>query len=147
MVAKVWAYIVRRQAADVSLLVFEHVDIEAGIQIPAGTVEAGEDLNVAVEREVLEESGIAVSGFVPIGIEEYTWYEVPTRTHLFAAYALPNLPDEWERHVTGAGEDQDMRFRYYWLPRTQWDALYSGFQLGYPALNQFLTLQHTSTQP
>jgi hypothetical protein len=144
MIAKVWAYIVRQQGADVSLLVFEHVDVEAGIQIPAGTVEANEDLNVAVEREVLEESGTAVRGFVPIGIEEHAWYEVPTRAHLFATYAPPNLPDEWEHHVTGAGEDNGMRFHYYWLPRSQWTTLMSGFQLGIPVLNQFLFLQPTS---
>ena len=35
------------QVLDVELLVFEHMDIDAGIQIPAGTVEESEDVSIA----------------------------------------------------------------------------------------------------
>jgi 8-oxo-dGTP pyrophosphatase MutT (NUDIX family) len=42
-----------------SLLVFEHD--HGGIQIPAGTVEPGEDPAIAAIRELAEESGVSVS--------------------------------------------------------------------------------------
>ena len=42
------------------LLVFRHTDFpEAGIQVPAGTVEEGEALDLAVLREAEEETGLA----------------------------------------------------------------------------------------
>jgi 8-oxo-dGTP pyrophosphatase MutT (NUDIX family) len=52
---KVVAYITRRRR----LLVFTHRDFpEAGVQVPAGTVEAGEAGEVAVLREAHEETGL-----------------------------------------------------------------------------------------
>ncbi|HZU12500.1 MAG TPA: NUDIX domain-containing protein [Chloroflexota bacterium] len=52
---KVVAYITHGRR----LLVFRHVDfLEAGIQVPAGTVEPGEDPADAVRREALEETGL-----------------------------------------------------------------------------------------
>ena len=40
-------------------MVFTHRDIpEAGVQVPAGTVEEGETLDAAVLREVHEETGL-----------------------------------------------------------------------------------------
>ena len=52
---KVVAYITYQD----SLLVFRHTDFpEAGIQVPAGTVDAGESVEAAVFREAWEESGL-----------------------------------------------------------------------------------------
>ena len=56
VVQKVTAFIVRERGGVKELLVFKHPT--AGIQIPAGTVEAGEDLETAVKREVYEEMGL-----------------------------------------------------------------------------------------
>ena len=56
VVQKVTAFIVREKSGIKELLVFKHPT--AGIQIPAGTVEAGEDLETAVKREVYEETGL-----------------------------------------------------------------------------------------
>jgi 8-oxo-dGTP pyrophosphatase MutT (NUDIX family) len=54
-IAKVVIYLVHRG----HLLMFEHPDApEAGLQVPAGTVQAGEELLVAAHRELLEETGI-----------------------------------------------------------------------------------------
>jgi tRNA(Arg) A34 adenosine deaminase TadA/8-oxo-dGTP pyrophosphatase MutT (NUDIX family) len=56
IIEKVAAYITYQDR----LLVFRHVDFpEAGIQVPAGTVEAGEDPADAVLREAREESGLS----------------------------------------------------------------------------------------
>lgn len=52
---KVIAYVTH----NAEILVFSHVAFpEAGIQIPKGTVEPNEDLEVAVLREVREETGL-----------------------------------------------------------------------------------------
>ena len=52
---KVLAYITKGDR----LLVFRHADYpQAGIQVPAGTIEDGESPEAAVMREVYEESGL-----------------------------------------------------------------------------------------
>ena len=64
IVQKVTAFIVREQNGIKELLVFKHPT--AGIQIPAGTVEEGEDLETAVRRETEEETGLRF-----VNIEKY----------------------------------------------------------------------------
>lgn len=54
-VGKVYAYITHEER----LLVFKHVDFpEAGIQVPGGTLDAGERPEDAVLREACEETGL-----------------------------------------------------------------------------------------
>lgn len=57
VLGKVAAFIIRRQAAGAELLLFRHP--YGGIQLPAGTMEAGETPEQAVLREGREESGLA----------------------------------------------------------------------------------------
>ena len=56
IVQKVTAFIIREKDGIRELLVFKHPT--AGVQIPAGTVEKGEDIETAVKREVHEETGL-----------------------------------------------------------------------------------------
>lgn len=56
IIQKVTAFIVRERNGVKELLVFKHPT--AGVQIPAGTVEEGEDLETAVKRETYEETGL-----------------------------------------------------------------------------------------
>ena len=56
VVQKVTAFVMRERNGVKELLVFKHAT--AGIQIPAGTVEKGEDIETAVKREVFEETGL-----------------------------------------------------------------------------------------
>ena len=67
IVQKVTAFIVRERDGIKELLVFKHPT--AGIQIPAGTVEAGEDIETAVKREAYEETGLQL-----VEIENYLGY-------------------------------------------------------------------------
>ena len=56
VVQKVTAFIVREKDGVKELLVFKHPT--AGVQIPAGTVEDGEDIETTVKRETYEETGL-----------------------------------------------------------------------------------------
>jgi 8-oxo-dGTP pyrophosphatase MutT (NUDIX family) len=56
MLEKVTAFILRKGPGGPDILLFEHPS--AGIQIPAGTVEEGEDPRTAALREAREESGL-----------------------------------------------------------------------------------------
>ena len=56
VIQKVTAFIIREKDGVKELLVFKHPT--AGVQIPAGTVEEGEDIETAVKREVYEETGL-----------------------------------------------------------------------------------------
>jgi 8-oxo-dGTP pyrophosphatase MutT (NUDIX family) len=56
IIEKVTTFIIREWAGERQLLLFEHPN--AGVQIPAGTVEAGESPEQAVLREVTEETGL-----------------------------------------------------------------------------------------
>jgi len=59
MQLKVLAYITREHKNETQLLVFTHRDYpDAGLQIPAGTVEEGEEIEHALFREIHEESGV-----------------------------------------------------------------------------------------
>lgn len=64
VVEKVTAFIVRERGGVKELLVFKHPT--AGVQIPAGTVEEGEDIETAVKREAYEETGLQL-----VEIENY----------------------------------------------------------------------------
>ena len=56
IVQKVTAFIIRERNGIKELLVFKHPT--AGIQIPAGTVEADENIETAAKRETYEETGL-----------------------------------------------------------------------------------------
>jgi 8-oxo-dGTP pyrophosphatase MutT (NUDIX family) len=56
MIEKVTAFILRAAQPEPQILVFEHPT--AGLQLPAGTVEEGEDPQTAVLREAAEETGL-----------------------------------------------------------------------------------------
>ncbi len=72
-ISKALAYITREKSGQLELLIFEHVDFpEAGLQVPAGTIDHGESPEVAVLREVLEESGLTEFIYIQkLGVFEY----------------------------------------------------------------------------
>ena len=70
VVGKVAAFITRDTPAERQLLVFRHPD--AGIQLPAGTIEVDETPEAALLREVREETGLAVEIVAHLDILEQT---------------------------------------------------------------------------
>ena len=136
-VNKVWLYIVRRSDAEPELLVFEHTHTDAGIQIPAGTVEPGEALTDAAHRELLEEAGMSMARLTPFGKVQREWNGEWVHAHWYCGYAPDDAPDEWQHHVTGSGQDNGMVFRCYWLPRQKWDVLFGDFKCANAALAQW----------
>jgi ADP-ribose pyrophosphatase YjhB (NUDIX family) len=98
---------------DEELLVFEHRDHpEAGTQVPAGGVRAGEELSDAVIREVREETGVRLAA-VPtlLGTHEHLdGLGRPARSHFFRVDAPPGLPATWKHVVSGADCDAELVF-------------------------------------
>ena len=120
---KVYAYITREN----HLLVFRHVDVpEAGIQIPGGKIENGEEPDEAVMREAFEETGLEELQFGSyLGSDEWVISNNggDAERHLRHFYHLicePDAPDRWlhdELHPSD-GSPAPITFEFYWLPVT-----------------------------
>lgn len=98
-VTKVVAYVWRGH----QLLVFRQPEHpEAGLQVPAGTVEAGEDIESALLRELHEETGLVMSESARplasylVDMRPHGKEELHLR-HVFALRYQGDAPDAW-RH-------------------------------------------------
>ena len=112
---KVLAYITRGD----ELLVFTHRDFpEAGVQVPAGTVEAGETLDAAVLREVHEETGLAPTA---VRIRAYLgnrlWQAGSDNhdRHFYHLLLTAAAPDTWLHYELNAGTSEPLAFSFYWM--------------------------------
>jgi ADP-ribose pyrophosphatase YjhB (NUDIX family) len=95
------------------LLVFNQRDHpDAGTQVPAGGIMAGERLTDAAIREVREETGVRLLAELKLlGVHEHP--DGPGRaalSHFFRVDAPDGLPNAWEHVVTGEGEDAALVF-------------------------------------
>jgi 8-oxo-dGTP diphosphatase len=119
MVHKVLAYITDGE----KLLVFSHPHHpEAGIQVPAGTVEEGESLREAVLREAREETGLddlEIRSY--LGVREYdlSAYGRPEvgRRHFFHLAFCGKAPARWrhyEKHPS-EGSAESIEFELFWV--------------------------------
>jgi ADP-ribose pyrophosphatase YjhB (NUDIX family) len=117
VIPKVLAYITRRCLTEIQLLVFEQREPpEAGLQVPGGTVEPGEEVVTALWREITEESGLTdltLRGCLATALVDSE--EGPERRHVFHLEAPPGLPDTWRHTVSAGDDDQGMVFAYRWL--------------------------------
>ena len=120
---KVFAYITHQ----CRLLMFRHVDVpEAGIQVPAGTIESGEFPDSAVIREAREETGLADLALVRfLGEAVYTMHDAPEpctpvewhHRFFFHLKCLGEPPPAWrhaELHGPGGPADP-IEFEFFWV--------------------------------
>lgn len=102
------------------LLVLEHSEEspDAGVQVPAGGVEPGEDPARTAERELLEETGLRVAGpAVHLVSHFWTTEEAPSRIrHYYWLTAPLDTPDSWLHVVSAGEEDVGMLFRLSFRP-------------------------------
>jgi 8-oxo-dGTP pyrophosphatase MutT (NUDIX family) len=119
-VEKVVAYITR----DEQLLVFRHTEYaEAGIQVPAGTVECHETPAEAVLREAHEETGLSNLSIVRfLGISEHSLVTLDCshRRHFFQLQTDEESPARW-RHVEISPSDGSgpVEFELFWMPLSE----------------------------
>ena len=131
MVRKAYAYITREAAGASAVLAFRHRDDpESGIQVPRGTVDAGEDPAMTVVREVCEEGGLCEArliGLLARDVEAQPDDPARSWERFFFHLVAPNAPVEWEHMVTGDDEDNGLVFSFFWLPRERLGDLWPGF--------------------
>jgi len=111
VVDKVICYVTRGE----DLLVFRHRDQpEAGVQVPAGTVEPGELPDKAAVHETEEETGL--SGFrLMRKLGEYAhsveFRPENHRRHVFQLEAPEGAPDRWQHFA-----EDEYWFIFEWVP-------------------------------
>lgn len=118
---KVLAYITTAIEGKVHLLVHRHRDFPfVGLQVPAGTMDPGEDPERAVLREAEEESGLKDLRVVAaVGRYEYTAPWDANRVHdrhVFHLEVTGPVEKTWSHSVTAGEADKGLVFVYEWLP-------------------------------
>ena len=122
-VEKAAACVVRAGKHGAELLVFRHPI--AGVQIPKGSLEPGEDAEAAALRELREESGISVARIVrKVGRHEVAVGAGPDENgsverhiwHTFLIVADDEVRDTWSHRASGSEVETGLVFEYLWLP-------------------------------
>ncbi len=118
VVEKVVAYITK----GTHLLVFRHVHADAGIQVPAGTLEAGEAPDEGVLREAHEETGLnqlEIRRF--LGTREYDMSSLGRaeihRRYYYHLECRDETPPKW-RHFElhpSEGPARQLEFELFWV--------------------------------
>ena len=115
---KVYAYITYGKR----LLVFRHVnEPEAGIQVPGGTVEAGESFESAVLREAREETGLPDLEIVDLlGEQVRDWSDIGlSEIHyrqFFHLRCTQITPETWRNTEADASDGSGPHlFEFFWV--------------------------------
>lgn len=120
MKKKVLAYITRKHLGRDEILVFLHRDHpEAGLQVPGGTVDPGEDLVEAILREIFEESGLVFDKAdiaQMLGETHYQRKDIPEINHRhYFLIRTKGLAGSWAHTVHSSGADDGLVFLYSWM--------------------------------
>ena len=117
MPEKVFAYITHGN----NFLVFSHPDFpEAGLQVPAGTMEVGETPETAVMREAFEETGLTnlrlqgCLGSLVCDLSAWGGDAVQTR-HFFHLEQEGDTPSTWRHDETCGGTSEPSVFEFFWV--------------------------------
>lgn len=115
-IKKAYGYITRVKEGKTQVLVFRHPVIEAGIQIPKGTVKPNESPYNAVIREIKEETGMKNFEVENLIAEDY-WESDDGAIHnrFFYKINVSNSPDSWDYEPTGGGDEKGLIFHYFWV--------------------------------
>jgi 8-oxo-dGTP pyrophosphatase MutT (NUDIX family) len=115
-IRKAYGYVTRSKGKKIQVLVFQHPIIEAGIQIPKGTVKPSEDTYCAVIREIEEETGLKNFNVEEKIAEDY-WENDDGAIHnrFFYKITVSNVPDEWDYQPTGGEEEEGLTFHFFWI--------------------------------
>lgn len=104
--------VLRKQNDQMEILVFAHP--LAGIQLAKGSIEPGESILEAAERELREESGISLK--VKYLLCEWRRSSDEPCWGICLMEDAPDLPDEWTHYCT---DDGGHNFRFFWHPLLQ----------------------------
>ncbi|MFG1648515.1 NUDIX domain-containing protein [Micromonospora sp. NPDC049275] len=129
VVEKVLCYVVREGR----LLVFRHTDFsyeQVGIQVPGGSVRAGEAPVDAALREAREETGLPGFRVVrKLGEVEYDItplrFEIQYR-HVFQLELIGSAPERWASQEDHDGNQAPTRFECFWIPLKDAHVLQAG---------------------
>jgi 8-oxo-dGTP pyrophosphatase MutT (NUDIX family) len=115
-IRKAYGYVTRIKDGKIQVLVFQHPITEAGIQIPKGTVNAEEETYNAVIREIEEETGLKNFEVQNLIAEDF-WENDDGEIHnrFFYKINVSNVPDEWDFEPTGGGDEEGLKFHYFWI--------------------------------
>ncbi|WP_280771647.1 NUDIX hydrolase [Salipaludibacillus daqingensis] len=115
-IKKVYGYVTRMKEGEVEVLVFQHPMVDAGIQIPKGTVKFNEDTKSAVIREMEEETGLR-NLLVEDLIAEDFWKNDDGLIHnrFFYKFTVKDVEERWDYQPTGGGEEEGLTFHYFWI--------------------------------
>jgi len=104
------------------LLVFDEPDFpEVALQVPGGTVEAGENIAAAALREFSEETGILpTTPLAPLTVDDYRFSkdgrEFCHRRHYFHIPLEGDQPATWlHREMTPFSGGDPILFLFFWL--------------------------------
>lgn len=128
---KVLAYIVRNE----ELLVFTQRGFpEAGVQVPGGTVDPGEEIGDAILRELFEETDVSFSDkqiLKMLGVQNYHRQDLNEINERY--YYLVDgsqLLDHWDHQVVSDGLDNGIIFQHCFIDKIRAKQMLTG-QMNY----------------
>jgi ADP-ribose pyrophosphatase YjhB (NUDIX family) len=94
--------------------VFQHPVLDAGVQTPGGTIDAGEEPSDGAVREATEETGLT-SFQAPrlFAVDRVAGRDEAVMGHHVQIATQDPTPDRWDHTVTAGEADAGMQFHLY----------------------------------